>query len=123
MYCKDNAEYRKHVDQNLKTLIAEATVLQADVVALTDAVATQVGVLPEVIAVGTTIMNVVGTYTSDADAVALDIAPGKFAYVNGVKLEGTSIAVDTSDATATAGDIALGLTAYVNGVKITGTLV
>ena len=123
LYCKDNAEYRRRVDLNVETLIDEAIALQADVVALTDAVATQVGVLPAVIAVGTTIMGVVGTYTSDADAVALDIAPGKFAYVNGVKLEGTSIAVDTSDATATAADIADGKTAYVNGVKITGTAV
>ena len=123
LYCKNGAEYRRRIDINVGTLITEATALQADIVALTDAVATQVGVLPAVIAVGTTIMGVVGTYTADGDAVAADIAPAKIAYVNGVQIVGASVAVDTSDATATAADIALGLTAYVNGVKITGTAV
>lgn len=41
------------------------------------------------IAVGKTIFGIAGTYTSDADAVAGDIALGKIAYVNGVKITGT----------------------------------
>jgi len=123
LYCKDNAEYRRRIGQNLETLITEAAALQVDVNELIAVVLNQVGILPEVIAVGTTIMGVVGTYTSDADAVAGDIAPTKTAYVNGVKITGTSVAVDTSDADALAEHITLGKTAYVNGVKITGTLV
>lgn len=65
--------------------------------------------------------------TTDADAVAEDIASGKTAYVNGVKITGShtcssSGSADTSDATATAEDIIAGKTAYVNGGKVTGVL-
>ena len=63
--------------------------------------------------------------TSDANATEEDIASGKTAYVNGVKLAGTHVCetgIDTSDADAVASDIAKNKTAYVNGVKITGTM-
>jgi len=46
------------------------------------------------IPVGVNIFNVAGTYTSDANAVASEIANGKTAYVNGAKLTGTSTAVN-----------------------------
>ena len=56
------------------------------------------------------------------DATASDVASGKtFTSTAGLKVTGTSTAVDTSDANATASDIASGKTAYVNGSKITGT--
>lgn len=41
------------------------------------------------IAVGKTIFGFIGSYTSDGDAIASEIAKGKYAYVNGVKLTGT----------------------------------
>lgn len=39
--------------------------------------------------VGTTILGITGTFTSDGDAVASEIAEGKIAYVNGEKIVGT----------------------------------
>lgn len=62
--------------------------------------------------------------TADADATAADIASGKTAYVDGVKVTGNhscpTLASMTSDATATAADIVSGKTAYVKGTKVTG---
>lgn len=62
--------------------------------------------------------------TADADATAADIAAGKTAYVNGVKLVGAAptLAELTADADATAADIVVDKTAYVAGVKVVGTL-
>jgi hypothetical protein len=42
-----------------------------------------------VIAKGSTVGGVAGTYTSDANAIASQILSGLYAYVNGVKLTGT----------------------------------
>lgn len=45
------------------------------------------------LAKGVTILGTEGTFTSDADAVALDIEEGKTAYINGTKVIGTLPAV------------------------------
>ena len=45
---------------------------------------------PENIKSGVTIFNLTGTFTSDADAAASDIAEGKTAYVKGEKVIGTA---------------------------------
>lgn len=79
-------------------------------------------IIPENIRAGIKIFDITGTYTSDADATARDIATGKTAYVNGEKINGIFEPLDTSDATATAEDIVEGKTAYVDNRKISGTL-
>ena len=47
-----------------------------------------ISLTPQNIKTGVSIFNVEGTFTSDADAAAEDIAKGKTAYVNGVKITG-----------------------------------
>lgn len=77
--------------------------------------------------VGTYVAPTVQSLTADADAIDLDIADTKTAYVNGVKVTGSYVAPTvqslTADADALESDIAIGKTAYVNGVKLVGTLV
>ena len=78
-------------------------------------------IIPENIKAGVQVFDITGSYTSDANATAEDIAKDKTAYVNGEKINGTLEAVDTRDADATANDILMGKTAYVANRKITGT--
>ena len=49
------------------------------------------------IAKGKTIFGVSGTYTSDATATAADIKSGKTAYVNGIKITGSSNSLSLGD--------------------------
>ena len=67
---------------------------------------------------GQTIAGITGNYTSDATAVASDIALGKTAYIKGQQVAGT---FTTSNLTAASSNIFEGYTAYVNGQVITGT--
>lgn len=90
-------------------LVAKATVTsdsfskKGDVIqlALWDSVVqSKIGLTADKIAVGQEIMEVAGTYTSDANATAADIASGKTAYVNGSKLTGTATFTQTSTGVA-----------------------
>ena len=57
----------------------------------------QLGVSANKIAKGQSIAGVAGTYTSDANATAADIAVGKTAYVNGNKITGTASKLSVGD--------------------------
>ena len=81
LYCQDNARYRQFIGNSMGALIEQAEELK-------DAILNQTGIIPESIKVGEDILGVIGTFTGDADAIALDIAEGKIAYVNGVKITG-----------------------------------
>lgn len=62
--------------------------------------ANTIGLTPDVIKKDTVILGVTGTYgidTSDATATADDIAVGKTAYVNGVKVVGTGIVISAQE--------------------------
>lgn len=56
--------------------------------------ASLIGLIPEKLKVGETIIGITGNFTGDADATADDILKDKTAYVNGEKLTGT---VDTTE--------------------------
>lgn len=84
-------------------------------------VATAINLTGDKIKSGEEVLQVTGTFTSDATAYSNDIVQGKIAYARGQKIEGTFVPLDTSDATAEAQDIMLNKTAYVDGQKITGT--
>jgi hypothetical protein len=71
-----------------KTLSDANTTVAAGYYAATTLEAVDADLAVGNIAVGKTIFGLAGTYTSDANAVAADIATGKTAYVNGVKITG-----------------------------------
>ncbi len=96
MYCKDNAEYRKTLGERVRVIFEKAGGLETDVADIKTDVAGIEAILSTIenlsaenIKVGVTILGVTGTFTADADATAADIANGKTAYVNGVKITGT----------------------------------
>ena len=71
--------------------------------------------------IGKTNATMMGTDTSDATALASDIALNKIAYgAEGIPLTGTLEHLDTSDATATADNLGYGKTAYADGTKLVG---
>lgn len=62
-------------------------------------------------------------YNMNNYASSLGVSPEKVVLGHTILgVEGTGLGLDTSDATASATDLALGETAYVNNQKITGTL-
>ena len=61
----------------------------ATVMLIADNVASAAGLTPNKLAVGNQVLNITGTYTSDANAVAINIRNGATAYVNGQKIVGT----------------------------------
>lgn len=110
LYCDDNPNFRQFLQNSLDHLNQQAQILN-------DALLDQVGVVAEVIKTGENILGVVGTYTADADATALDIAAGKIAYVNGQKIIGTAgiaeyaLTIDATGGTGT-GTVTVDGTAY-----------
>lgn len=54
-----------------------------------DEIAEEAGIIPGNIKAGTTIFEITGTFTSDADAKSHNIVSGFSAYVNGQKVEGS----------------------------------
>lgn len=98
MYCKDNAEYRKVLGERVRVIFEKTGGLETDVADIKTDVAGIEAILSTIenlsaenIKAGVTILGVTGTFTADADATAADIADGKTAYVNGVKITGTAV--------------------------------
>ncbi len=110
MYCKDNANFRKFVGENVELLVGSADALDSGLGALGDDLETlasgmelvkaflleeadwselDANLAPENIKVGVEIFGVTGTFTDDADATASDIVKDKTAYVNGELVTGT----------------------------------
>ena len=77
---------------NLTTEGAEYTIAQGYHSGLGKVKAAIAGLIASVIKAGTTVGGILGTFTSDANATASEIANGKTAYVNGSKITGTSTA-------------------------------
>lgn len=78
--------------QNLTAEGAEYTIPQGYHNGLGKVKAVIAGLIASVIKAGTTVGGILGTFTSDANATAPEIANGKTAYVNGSKITGTSTA-------------------------------
>ena len=79
--------------------------------------------LPEHLEAGVTCLGVEGTMeagvdTSDATAVAEDIARGKTAYINGEKVEGNILTINVASGITSNGQ----LSDSTNYIKLTGTV-
>lgn len=77
---------------NLTAEGAEYTIAQGFHNGLGKVKAVIAGLIASVIKAGTNVGGIIGTFTSDATAVANDIRNGKSAYVNGAKIAGNLIA-------------------------------
>lgn len=75
--------------QNLTSEGAEYTIPQGYHNGLGKVKAVITGLIASVIKAGTTVGNIVGTFTADANILANQMLSGKIGYVNGVKLTGT----------------------------------
>ncbi len=117
MYCKDNANFRKFVGENVELLVDSVDALDIGLDALDGGLSAlgddletlasgmelvkaflleeadwselDANLIPENIKVGVEIFGVTGTFTDDADATASDIVKDKTAYVNGDLVTGT----------------------------------
>ena len=125
MYCKDNADFRRFIGENVKLLVKNVGIVGEGEDSLVEGI---VSLIEDVAAVGGDVSSLVddmalvkGYLLEDADWSELDANLDPENIKSGVEIFGVT-GTFTDDADAEAGDIASGKTAYVKGVKIEGTV-
>lgn len=114
-----NGTYSSHTGGQLPRIMFDLTesgyvTPDTDVVMFTASLFDGIGLTDDKILKGKNILHLNGTATSDATANAADIAIGKTAYVNGVKITGTAPDIETGSFTPTATTVVEGYTINVN---------
>lgn len=100
LYCQDNVAYRQYMGASMASLIEESQTVQTEVTETKADVAEMKNIITSIenldatnIKSGVTILGYTGTFTNEEVVnvpTALDIAAGKIAYVNGVKIVGVA---------------------------------